>query len=152
VVRDISHEIDYIQWLFGNIVRTSSLLGHISDLEIETEDYASIIGITEHGVSISLVMDYLSTIPVRDMLIHASGGITIECNFETGILSSTTPDHNRSNWDFSQVDRDWTYREMHRAILFAGGVNCCMLEEGLSVMRTIEMIFKNNILELSDGT
>ena len=97
-------------------------------------------------------MDYLSTIPVRDMLIHASGGITIECNFETGILSSTTPDHNRSNWDFSQVDRDWTYREMHRAILFAGGVNCCMLEEGLSVMRTIEMIFKNNILELSDGT
>jgi predicted dehydrogenase len=42
VVLDRIHEVDYLKWLFGGMLCKSSVLKRVSDLEIETEDFAEI--------------------------------------------------------------------------------------------------------------
>lgn len=43
VILDLSHEIDYIQYLFGDIRYMKGVYGKISKLEVNCEDYADII-------------------------------------------------------------------------------------------------------------
>lgn len=42
VLRELSHEIDYLQWIFGDISWVSARLGQQSQLEIDVEDVAHI--------------------------------------------------------------------------------------------------------------
>jgi predicted dehydrogenase len=43
VLLELSHEIDYLQWIFGDIVWVQSVLSKQSDLEIDVEDSAHMI-------------------------------------------------------------------------------------------------------------
>lgn len=42
VVLELSHELDYARWLFGEINAVSAQIGRLSDLEIDVEDFANI--------------------------------------------------------------------------------------------------------------
>jgi predicted dehydrogenase len=42
IILDASHEIDYVRWLAGDVEAVSCTAGHLSSLEIETEDTAAI--------------------------------------------------------------------------------------------------------------
>jgi len=43
VVLELSHELDYVRWLVGEVKAVSAQVGHLSDLEIDVEDTAEII-------------------------------------------------------------------------------------------------------------
>ncbi len=146
VVFDISHEIDYIQWLFGAMTKLVSLTGRLSDLEIDSDDYSAVIGLTERKTAINLSMDYLSMVPVRSMLASAKDA-SVLLDLEHGILSCCDENRNKQTWDFSVVERDHTYRAMHRAILEQQGKDACTLQEGLATMQTIQRIYSNNLKE-----
>lgn len=146
VVFDISHEIDYLQWLFGAMHKLVSLTGRWSDLEIDSDDYSSVIGLTEHKTAINLSMDYLSMLPVRCMLASAPD-VSVQLDLEQGLVTCCDEQRNKQAWDFSAVERDHSYREMHRAILEQQGGTACTLQQGLDVMRTIENIYANNLQE-----
>jgi CMP-N,N'-diacetyllegionaminic acid synthase len=146
VVFDISHEIDYIQWLFGAMNKLVSLTGRLSDLEIDSDDYSSVLAVTVRNAAINLSMDYLSMIPVRTMLASARDA-SVQLDLEHGNLTYCDENRNKQTWDFSAVERDHTYREMHRAILEQQGGEACTLQQGLEVMRTIQSIYTNNLKE-----
>ncbi len=42
VVLELSHEIDYLRWLVGEVQSVSAQMGHLSDLAIDVEDVAEI--------------------------------------------------------------------------------------------------------------
>jgi len=42
-VLELSHELDYVRWLVGEVKTVSAQVGHLSDLEIDVEDTAEII-------------------------------------------------------------------------------------------------------------
>ena len=42
VVLELSHELDYVRWLVGEVETVSAQIGHLSDLEIDVEDTAEI--------------------------------------------------------------------------------------------------------------
>jgi CMP-N,N'-diacetyllegionaminic acid synthase len=144
VVFDISHEIDYIQWLFGEMKNLVSLTERLSDLEIDSDDYSSVVGWTERKIAINLSMDYLSMLPVRSMLASASDA-SVLLDLERGLLTCCDKNRNKQTWDFSVVERDHTYREMHRAVLERQGGDACTLQQGLAVMRTIQNIYTSNL-------
>lgn len=48
VIRDLSHELDYMQWLVGSWTSVIALGGHITSLDIESEDAISCLVKTEH--------------------------------------------------------------------------------------------------------
>lgn len=146
VVFDISHEIDYIQWLFGAMNKLVSLTGRLSALEIDSDDFSSVIGLTERKTAINLSMDYLSMLPVRSMLASAVN-LSVMLDLEHGLLTCCDENRNKQTWDFSVVERDHTYREMHRTILERQGGEACTLQQGFDVMRTIQNIYANNLKE-----
>ena len=43
VVLELSHELDYIRWLLGEVKTVSAQVAHLSDLEVDVEDVAEII-------------------------------------------------------------------------------------------------------------
>ena len=59
VILDTIHEFDYLQWLLGPITGAMADTAHISELEIEAEDYAAINLVHERGVRSSIQLDYL---------------------------------------------------------------------------------------------
>ncbi len=146
VVFDLSHEIDYLRWLFGSMTKMISLTGHLSDLEIDSDDYSAILGITEHNTAINLSMDYVSMIPIRSIIASAND-LTVQLDLEHGLLSSCDSNHDINNWDFSDLDRDFTYRSMHSAIIENRILDVCNLEEAFITMRTIKNVYQNNIKE-----
>ncbi len=59
VILDLIHELDYVQWLVSDVRRVSCFAGHVSSLEIDTEDVAEIILEFEHGAVGNVHLDYL---------------------------------------------------------------------------------------------
>ena len=139
VARDLSHEIDYVTWLFGSLEAVTGIAGTFSNLGIDSDDVCLITGRTKGGAAVSIGIDYLDMLPVRVLRIHAEG-MTIEADIEHGRLKIGDAEHHVEEFDYSGVERDLTYREMHRAILERGGDVCCTFAEGLSVMQTLGRI------------
>jgi predicted dehydrogenase len=85
VCLDISHELDYFRWLFGEPVHIQSQVQKISGLEIEVEDVAETIVRTDRGTIGRIHLDYLSRAPRRKLCIVAEKG-NVEYDFVRGML------------------------------------------------------------------
>jgi CMP-N,N'-diacetyllegionaminic acid synthase len=138
VLLDLSHEIDYVQFLAGPIARASGLAGKFSDLEIDSDDVAAGIGVTASGAAVQFSMDYLSRIPFRRLVVHAEGR-TLMGDLIANTLEVRADGGEARSFSFGPQDRNAAYLAMHRAAL-AGGGDCCTLREGLQVLATAERI------------
>lgn len=56
---DISHEIDYLRWFFGDVKELAAMMGTVSDLEIDTDDLSETILHFRNGVIANLHLDLL---------------------------------------------------------------------------------------------
>jgi predicted dehydrogenase len=56
-ILELSHEIDYVRWLCGEVVEVYCQSGHLSDLEIDVEDVAEILLRFANGAIGSLHLD-----------------------------------------------------------------------------------------------
>lgn len=139
VLRDLSHELDYIGWLFGEIKDIKYINTQISDLEITSDDIFTGIAITSNKIIINLSIDYISKIPLRKMLIHTKDN-TIEVDVITNSLKIQNKDTEITTVTLEAVDRNHTYLEMHKAILHDYLDTVCHIEEGKKVVDIINNI------------
>ncbi len=65
VILDLIHELDYVQWLLGAVTDVACFAGHVSHLEIETEDVAAMSLRMACGAVGSVNLDYLQRSPSR---------------------------------------------------------------------------------------
>ena len=91
VCLDISHELDYFRWFFGEPAQVHSFVNKISNLEIDAEDIAETIVTTESGIIGRIHLDYLSRAAKRTLSIVAEKG-NIEFDFITGMLKTYDAD------------------------------------------------------------
>jgi predicted dehydrogenase len=77
VILDAIHEIDYLVWLFGAVQRVTAEAGRLSDLDIDVEDYASIVLTHVGGVRSEIHLDYLQRIKRRGYVIAGSEGTLV---------------------------------------------------------------------------
>jgi predicted dehydrogenase len=70
ILLDYSHDIDLIRYLLGEIDVSESINAKISDLEITSDDYLSMFGITKNNIHFSLSLDSISKIQKRDIQIN----------------------------------------------------------------------------------
>ncbi|MDA9285254.1 Gfo/Idh/MocA family oxidoreductase [Pseudomonadales bacterium] len=61
VMLELSHELDYLRWIFGEVEWVSAWLGHQSDLQIDVEDTAHLtLGFCNSGNSVGrLSLDFI---------------------------------------------------------------------------------------------
>lgn len=144
ITLDCSHDIDLVQFFFGRITDFAAFNDKISDLEITSDDYLMMIGRTDKGVLFSLSMDYISKKPSRVIDIHAEHK-TVCIDLVNGTISSTGKDGKTENRDFTDLQRNTTYKSMHEAVISGRKNNCASYEDGVELASLFDKIRKNNL-------
>lgn len=117
VLLDLSHELDYIQWLFGDFDDESlvGFNGKISELEISSDDTLMLVGKTKQNTLIQLNLDYFSKNPKRLMRIHTSKQ-SIELDLLANSLTITDT-QGKSESSYITFERNELFAAMHQSVL-----------------------------------
>jgi predicted dehydrogenase len=130
-LRDLSHEIDYTQWLFGSWRRLTASGGHVSDLDIDSDDAYTLLMETQRCPLITIHLNYLDRVPRREIIVHTNRhSIRVDLIKNTIVIDETQ--------ETVSVAQDDTYRAEHHAMLTGDVKKLCTLEEGLETVITIE--------------
>jgi predicted dehydrogenase len=65
IILDAIHELDYAMWLLGDVSEVACFADHVSRLEIDTEDVASVLLRFEAGAIAEVHLDYLQRVYSR---------------------------------------------------------------------------------------
>ncbi|RBQ30143.1 Gfo/Idh/MocA family protein [Aliarcobacter vitoriensis] len=142
VLLDLSHEIDYVQWICGNINEIKSYQVKISDLEIDSDDLTMLIGKTDKNIFVNISIDYISKITHRKLLVE-----TFENSYELDFISNKLIKKNKAGieeiYSYSNLERNYMFEKMHLDI-FNQQKSVCTFKEALEVMYTISTIQEQN--------
>ena len=133
VLRDLSHELDLAQHLFGDWQRLTAIGGKFSNLEITTDDTFSILMSATKCNVVSVHLNYLDQIKQRNLTINGNNG-TISVD-----LVGNNAKFNDLEVKFS-VSADDSYNAQHLAVIANDSQNICKLSDALKVVDTIEAI------------
>jgi predicted dehydrogenase len=131
VLRDLSHEIDLAIWLCGRPRSVAAVGGHLSDLEIDSDDVYSIVSTHERCPAVSISINYLDRAPQRVITINARD-LTARVDLVNGTLTLNDEAQHR------ETARDATYRAQLEAFFGNDTSTMCSFDEGREVMRFID--------------
>ena len=147
VLLTLSHPLDYVRFLFGNVRSITGFNGKISDLEMDVDDLAELVLEMENGAVGSVHMDYFGR-PVKNCL-------DVTCS--EGRIHWENADASVRMWDVdgqetlfmpeSPFDRNNLFLdEMRRFIDVCArrAEPSCTLEDGLAVQDLIRQIRGEN--------
>ncbi|MCT7614604.1 Gfo/Idh/MocA family protein [Aliarcobacter butzleri] len=142
VLLDLSHEIDYVQWLCGQINEIKSYQVKISDLEIDSDDLTMLIGKTHKDILVNISVDYISKNTHRKLFVETFE-YTYELDFISNKLIKKDKNGVEETYSFSNLERNYMFEKMHLDI-FNQQINVCTFKEALEVMDTISTIQEQN--------
>lgn len=131
VLRDLSHEFDYLGWLVGPWEHVTALGGLLGDLEIDSEDLFTVLYCTERCPVVSVQMSYLDRVPVRRIHVNTQAH-----TFVVDLLACTFSVDGAS--EVMDIPCDHTYIAMHRAVLAGDVSSLCSADEGLDTLALLE--------------
>jgi len=142
VLLDLSHEIDYTQWLCGLMVDIKSYQIKISDLDIDSDDLTTFIGRSDAGVIVNMSIDYISKVTHRQMIIH-----TLNYTYSVDLINNKLFIKNKKGveqlFTCEMLERNSMFKEMHTSIL-DNYTTACTYAEAVEVMKTITTIQEQN--------
>ena len=144
VVNTLSHPLDYLRWLLGEVESVSAWTGKLSGLELDVEDNAEILLRFANGTEASLHLDYYQRPPSHTLEItceegrvcwdNASGEARVyRASAESPVLL-VPPE----GFDRNQMFLD----EMAAFLRLCGGENLphCTLADGIRVQEIVQAV------------
>jgi predicted dehydrogenase len=135
-LRDLSHELDYINWLCGGWKRVAALGGKFSDLQIDSDDIFVLLLEMKNCPIVCIQMNYLDRNARREIIINLKNH-TIKADL---INNSLETDGELVTFE---VEQNQPYIDMHESILEVHGQYSCSIHEGLEVLGIIEAAEKS---------
>jgi predicted dehydrogenase len=114
VLRDLSHELDYLQWLFGDAQEVVALGGRLGDLTVDSDDSWSVLFTAELAEQVSLSINYFDVPGSRSVRV-----ITDTETYFADFIAGTLSVNGVIQQQFS-VERNDTYLAMHTDVLDQG--------------------------------
>jgi predicted dehydrogenase len=130
VIRDLSHELDYINWLLLGWKRLTAMGGKFSSLTINSDDFYCLMLEMNKCPLVNIQLNYMDRITQRQIIVVGE-----EHSYRADLIQGTinidgvTEDY--------KVDRDFSYREMHLAVLNKDHTNLCTYNQGYQVLKVI---------------
>jgi predicted dehydrogenase len=143
VLLELSHEIDYLRWLFGEVQWVSALLSRQSRLEIDVEDTAHLmLGWSRPGSELiaDVHLDFIRRDKKRVCTVIGSKGTLMW----DGIARTVSMFQPEDGWQPVFVDKaatDVSYMEEWRSFLQAAGArgeSAVTLADGLATLRIVQ--------------
>jgi predicted dehydrogenase len=149
---ELSHELDYLQWIFGSAEWVSAVIGKLSKLDIDTEDSAHlVIGFSDEKLGYTTIGNLNIDLYRRDktrncVVIGDRGSIKWDGTLDrVSIYSTKNPEWNtvfqgKSNLEESYLHQldDFARASENLTIVGATGV------DGLRVLELIESAWKSS--------
>ena len=110
VLRDLSHELDLVQWLIGKATGVFARGGRIGDVTVDSDDSWNVVLEHTTRATTSLQLNYFDRPGARFLRV-----VTSHRTFEANLTSSTLS-VNGDSQSF-EIERDDTYRAMHEDML-----------------------------------
>ncbi len=140
VLLDLSHELDYVQWLFGKVQIEHCKIKKLSNLNIETEDFANLIGKTTKVSSIQITLNYFTRNPTRKIFIDGKNiSVQADLNKKNVVYHNG---NKKKIYNFNNSNRNAEYKRQHLAILKNNKYTdrLCSFEEGRQLVYLINQI------------
>lgn len=138
VLRDLSHELDYVNWLTEGWENIAATGGKVSDLLIDTDDLFCVLIEAQKCPAVSLQINYLDLEPRREIILNGQG-LSLKADLINGTLTI-----NGKTIHFN-VDKNDTYINQHKAILNGDTKYLCDFHAGVKVLKMIEAIKESSI-------
>ncbi len=132
-LRDLSHELDYLGWLFGPWRRLAALGGRLSELEIESDDCWGVLIAFADCPLATLQLNYLDRVGRRELVV-----VTKRHSYRADLIGGQLACD--GDLETFEVDRDRLLIAEHQAALSGDSSVLCSLAEGLEVVETVEAI------------
>ena len=130
VLRDLSHELDFMCWLFGGWKRVAAIGGHYSELEIDSDDVFGIM-LETINCPLSLVqLNYLDRFSRRHIIVNTCNHV-----FEIDFIKKTFQKDN--NVIASDFDRNDSFLMQHKAVMENDYKYLCKFDSGKDILRLI---------------
>ena len=140
VALDLSHEIDYMHYLFGNPCSWKTFKAKVSRLKIDSNDMFEAIYKYENNFMCSVHLDYLQSEKKRFIRIVGSGG-TLICDFIKKYIKIKNDAKETITSDESMFDFDKTYSdELNHFIGTIQGKTApsATVEDGIMALKLLE--------------
>ena len=130
VLRDLSHELDFMSWLFGGWKRVAAIGGHYSELEIDSDDVFGLM-LETINCPLSLVqLNYLDRSTRRHIIVNTNNHV-----FEIDFIKKTFQKDN--NIIASDFDSNYSFLMQHKAIMENDYKYLCKFDSGKDILRLI---------------
>ncbi len=136
---ELSHELDYLQWLFGPLLLQHSWLRTTEELGLQVEEIANLIITTETGVYISVHLDFVQKAKQRKCEFIGEKG---NLYWDLGANTVTFKDANSTTMIYAddQYDKNTMYLDMLKAFADVGNFGRRELASVSSSADVIELI------------
>ena len=138
ILYELSHEIDYARFLFGNLKNINSKICKVSDLKIKHNDYCNVTFKTKKNSIISINLNYYSLISKRFIILDTKKE-SLYADLISGavrIKSNSLKDKN-IKFNFNLED---TYKEQILLLIKNKFKELCSYFDGYETLKTIELI------------
>jgi predicted dehydrogenase len=148
VVLSLSHPIDYLHWLLGEIDHVNAFTGKLSDLEVEVEDTAEIMLRFISGALGSLHLDFIQQPAQHFLEITGVEGMIKWANADgvVHLFHNSTRQWEVFNPELGLERNEMFLNEMRHFINVIEGNTqpLCSLQDGIFVQRMAENIYKSS--------
>lgn len=133
---ELSHELDYVQWLFGGLELKYANLRQSSELQLEVEDLVDLLLITESGAVCSIHLDFLQKRANRTCSIVGE-----HARLEWDLIKNVVTMHTKSEVTELYSDFLWDRNEMYLSMMrdFVSGakIKLATLESSVKIIELV---------------
>lgn len=139
---ELSHELDYARWLFGNLKIHSSILGSSQELSLHVEDCVDVLAISESGAVASIHLDFLQQAAHRACRVIGPQG-ALEWDLINNSITLVNKKGIDTLYSEPEFDKNLMYLEMLKDFInkVHGKPHCCnSLEDAKKTLQLVHGI------------
>ena len=142
VLLDLSHELDYVSWIFGKIKTNFSFNKKISNLKINSDDYLTLFGIIKKKIFVQINLNYFMRNATRRMYIDG-----LNVSYDLDLIKNTINYYENGKKYYKKLknyDLNEMYINQHKDIITGKKKVTCKYTEAEYIMNLVKDIKDKN--------